>query len=228
MSDNTASNIPRVEVCLPAVCLQVGWYWPQFTFQATRTGISLSSTHTNVQRVGKCCSWCFVDGHWIYLIVRWRHGKGDWECWNPWRSHIPISVVFRSPLVTIYLCLLMLWHLIWARRFIQPNICRGIYKAYIKMHRFNIMLGERSEKGWHSSQSILCRCYTRSNTLQNLFLDFTTLKDLKVVEWPGVYIIAPHGFRSIKATIKAFFLKILFQHHVCQKQWTVSKENVVI
>jgi vesicle coat complex subunit len=41
-----------------------------------------------------------------------------------------------------------------------------------------------------------------SNTLQNLCLDFATLGDLKIVERPTVYTIAPHGFQSIKATIK--------------------------
>jgi coatomer subunit beta len=40
------------------------------------------------------------------------------------------------------------------------------------------------------------------NTLQNLCLDFATLGDLKLVERPTVYTIAPHGFQSIKATIK--------------------------
>ena len=40
------------------------------------------------------------------------------------------------------------------------------------------------------------------NTLQNLCLDFATLGDLKIVERPTVYTIAPHGFQSIKATIK--------------------------
>ena len=41
-----------------------------------------------------------------------------------------------------------------------------------------------------------------ANTLQNLCLDFATLGDLKIVERPTVYTIAPHGFQSIKATIK--------------------------
>lgn len=44
------------------------------------------------------------------------------------------------------------------------------------------------------------------NTLQNLCLDFATLGDLKLVERPGVYTIAPHGFQSIKATIKVYLL----------------------
>ena len=38
--------------------------------------------------------------------------------------------------------------------------------------------------------------------MQNLCLDFATLGDLKIVERPAVYTIAPHGFQSIKATIK--------------------------
>ena len=41
-----------------------------------------------------------------------------------------------------------------------------------------------------------------ANTLQNLCLDFATLGDLKIVERPAVYTLAPHGFQSIKATIK--------------------------
>jgi coatomer subunit beta len=41
-----------------------------------------------------------------------------------------------------------------------------------------------------------------SNTLLNLCLDFATLGDLKIVERPAAYTLAPHGFQSIKATIK--------------------------
>jgi hypothetical protein len=41
-----------------------------------------------------------------------------------------------------------------------------------------------------------------SNTLQNLCVDFATLGDLKIVERPTVYTVAPHGFQNIKATIK--------------------------
>lgn len=41
-----------------------------------------------------------------------------------------------------------------------------------------------------------------ADTLQNLCLDFATLGDLKLVERPTVYTIAPHSFHSIKATIK--------------------------
>ncbi|KAG0694794.1 coatomer beta C-terminal region-domain-containing protein [Suillus ampliporus] len=60
-------------------------------------------------------------------------------------------------------------------------------EAYVKMHRFDILLGA---------------CPETPNTLQNLCLDFATLGDLKLVERPAVYTIAPHGFQSIKATIK--------------------------
>ena len=49
-----------------------------------------------------------------------------------------------------------------------------------------------------------------SNTLQNLCLDFATLGDLKLVERPGVYTIAPHGFQSIKATIKVLLVYLNF------------------
>ena len=41
-----------------------------------------------------------------------------------------------------------------------------------------------------------------ANTLQNLCLDFATLGDLKLVERPSTYTVAPHSFQSIKATIK--------------------------
>ncbi|KAI0307627.1 coatomer beta subunit [Multifurca ochricompacta] len=62
-------------------------------------------------------------------------------------------------------------------------------EAYVKVHGFDIML------------DVLLVNQT-SNTLQNLCLDFATLGDLKIVERPTVYTVAPHGFQSIKATIK--------------------------
>ncbi|KAJ7118746.1 coatomer protein [Mycena epipterygia] len=62
-------------------------------------------------------------------------------------------------------------------------------EAYVKMHGFDIML------------DVLLVNQT-PNTMQNLCLDFATLGDLKIVERPSVYTIAPHGFQSIKATIK--------------------------
>ncbi|KIK29672.1 hypothetical protein PISMIDRAFT_671608 [Pisolithus microcarpus 441] len=62
-------------------------------------------------------------------------------------------------------------------------------EAYVKMHGFDILL------------DVLLVNQT-PNTLQNLCLDFATLGDLKLVERPTVHTIAPHGFQSIKATIK--------------------------
>ena len=49
------------------------------------------------------------------------------------------------------------------------------------------------------------RCFARQSDRQHLAdlcLDFATLGDLKIVERPAVYTIAPHGFQSIKPTIK--------------------------
>ncbi|KAG6891639.1 hypothetical protein C0992_001325 [Termitomyces sp. T32_za158] len=62
-------------------------------------------------------------------------------------------------------------------------------EAYVKMHGFDILL------------DVLLVNQT-ANTLQNLCLDFATLGDLKIVERPSVFTIAPHGFQSIKATVK--------------------------
>ncbi|KAG6813715.1 hypothetical protein H0H92_008123 [Tricholoma furcatifolium] len=62
-------------------------------------------------------------------------------------------------------------------------------EAYVKMHGFDILL------------DVLLVNQT-ADTLQNLCLDFATLGDLKLVERPSVFTIAPHGFQSIKATIK--------------------------
>ncbi|KAF7294718.1 Coatomer protein [Mycena indigotica] len=62
-------------------------------------------------------------------------------------------------------------------------------EAYVKMHGFDIML------------DVLLVNQT-PNTMQNLCLDFATLGDLKIVERPSVYTLGPHGFQSIKATIK--------------------------
>ncbi|KAH6911094.1 coatomer beta subunit [Coprinopsis sp. MPI-PUGE-AT-0042] len=62
-------------------------------------------------------------------------------------------------------------------------------EAFVKMHGFDIML------------DVLLVNQT-PNTLQNLCIDFATLGDLKIVERPSVFTIAPHGFQSIKATIK--------------------------
>ncbi|EKM61471.1 uncharacterized protein PHACADRAFT_248107 [Phanerochaete carnosa HHB-10118-sp] len=62
-------------------------------------------------------------------------------------------------------------------------------EAYVKVHGFDILL------------DVLLVNQT-ADTLQNLCLDFATLGDLKLVERPSTYTIAPHSFQSIKATIK--------------------------
>ncbi|PCH34145.1 coatomer protein [Wolfiporia cocos MD-104 SS10] len=62
-------------------------------------------------------------------------------------------------------------------------------EAYVKVHGFDILL------------DVLLVNQT-ADTLQNLCLDFATLGDLKLVERPSTYTVAPHSFQSIKATIK--------------------------
>ncbi|KAG1727703.1 coatomer beta C-terminal region-domain-containing protein [Suillus lakei] len=55
------------------------------------------------------------------------------------------------------------------------------------------------------TDSILClMCFwsTRCLIRYRFCLDFATLGFLKLVERPAVFTIAPHGFQSIKATIK--------------------------
>ncbi|KAH7920459.1 hypothetical protein BV22DRAFT_1133046 [Leucogyrophana mollusca] len=62
-------------------------------------------------------------------------------------------------------------------------------EAYVKARGFDILLD-------------VLLVNQAPNTLQNLCLDFATLGDRKLVERPAVHTIAPHGFQSIKATIK--------------------------
>lgn len=62
-------------------------------------------------------------------------------------------------------------------------------EAFVKMHGFDIMLD-------------VLLVNQSDNTLQNLCLDFAAFRDLKIVERPAVYTLAPHGFQRIKATIK--------------------------
>ena len=88
-------------------------------------------------------------------------------------------------------------------------------EAYVKMHGFDIMLGmSRRVSQSHCASTPLWSdvllVNQTPNTMQNLCLDFATLGDLKIVERPSVYTIAPHGFQSIKATIKVGV--VLAQH----------------
>lgn len=99
-------------------------------------------------------------------------------------------------------------------RFLRSNLCRGIRQSTRFRHPSRCALGI----GFSSLQQGFTRaCRSPDvllvnqtpNTLQNLCLDFATLGDLKLVERPSTYTIAPHSFQSIKATIKvnkAFYL----------------------
>jgi coatomer subunit beta len=59
-----------------------------------------------------------------------------------------------------------------------------------------------------------------SETLQNLTIEFATLGDLKLVERPAPHTLGPHGFHSIKATIKVSSTEtgVIFGNIVYDKQ----------
>lgn len=62
-------------------------------------------------------------------------------------------------------------------------------EAYVKVQQFDILL------------DVLLVNQTME-TLQNLTVEFSTLGDLKVVEKPSSFNIAPHDFHNVQATIK--------------------------
>ncbi|EJD48341.1 coatomer beta subunit [Auricularia subglabra TFB-10046 SS5] len=62
-------------------------------------------------------------------------------------------------------------------------------EAIVKVHGFDILL------------DVLIVNQT-AQTLQNLCIEFATLGDLKLVERMGTHTLAPHGFHSVKATVK--------------------------
>ncbi len=62
-------------------------------------------------------------------------------------------------------------------------------EAYVHVHQFDILL------------DVLVVNQT-AETLQNLTIEFATLGDLKLVERPQNYTLAPYGYQSIKAAIK--------------------------
>ena len=62
-------------------------------------------------------------------------------------------------------------------------------EAYVHVHQFDILL------------DVLVVNQT-AETLQNLSIEFATLGDLKLVERPSSYTIAPYNYQSIKAAIK--------------------------
>ncbi|KAH7917930.1 hypothetical protein BV22DRAFT_1134999 [Leucogyrophana mollusca] len=90
----------------------------------------------------------------------------------------------------------------------EPASLTPIYaEAYVKTHGFDILLD-------------VLLVNQAPNTLQNLCLDFATLGDLKLVERPAAYTVAPHEFQSIKATIKVrpSFVDLIF--HVLSRNLT--------
>jgi coatomer subunit beta len=62
-------------------------------------------------------------------------------------------------------------------------------EAYVNIHQYDITI------------DVLVVNQT-TQTFQNLILELSTLGDLKLVERPGSFTLAPRGFLSIKATIK--------------------------
>ena len=91
----------------------------------------------------------------------------------------------------------------------QTGFSDPIYaEAYVKIHGFDIVLGPLYYFGPSFSVNLFYRftdvllVNQTSKTLQNLCIDFATLGDLKIVERPTVYTVAPNGFQNIKATIK--------------------------
>ncbi|WFD32371.1 coatomer subunit beta [Malassezia sp. CBS 17886] len=62
-------------------------------------------------------------------------------------------------------------------------------EAYVDVHQFDILL------------DILVVNQT-GETMQNLSVELATLGDLKLVERPSSYVLAPYNYQSIKATIK--------------------------
>lgn len=70
-----------------------------------------------------------------------------------------------------------------------------------------------------------------SETLQNLTIEFATLGDLKLVERPAPHTLAPHGFHSIKATIKVSSTEtgVIFGNIVYDKQGAADASvNIVL
>ncbi|KAG7558210.1 hypothetical protein FFLO_02863 [Filobasidium floriforme] len=70
-----------------------------------------------------------------------------------------------------------------------------------------------------------------AETLRDLTIDFATLGDLKLVERPVPHTLAPHGFHTIKATIKVSSTEtgVIFGNVVYEKQGASdSSVNIVL
>jgi vesicle coat complex subunit len=95
-------------------------------------------------------------------------------------------------------------YLMFSNRFLGSYICRGPRENPRIRHRAGsvILLHVIFCREFIDRLTDVLLVNQTSNTLQNLCIDFATLGDLKIVERPTVYTVAPNGFQSIKATIK--------------------------
>lgn len=95
-------------------------------------------------------------------------------------------------------------YLMFTNRILGSYICRGVREnSRIRYCAgFVILLHIIFRREFIDRLTDVLLVNQTSNTLQNLCIDFATLGDLKIVERPTVYTMAPNGFQSIKATIK--------------------------
>lgn len=91
----------------------------------------------------------------------------------------------------------------FTNRFLGSYICRGVREnPRIRYRAGSVILLVMFRKGFIDRFADVLLVNQTTNTLQNLCIDFATLGDLKIVERPTVYTMAPNGFQNIKATIK--------------------------
>jgi coatomer subunit beta len=90
-------------------------------------------------------------------------------------------------------------------------------EAYVTVHQFDILLD-------------LLVVNQTNETLQNLSVEFATLGDLKLIEKPAQYTIAPHRFQSIKATIKVSSTEagIIFGNIVYDRAGSIDSKCVIM
>lgn len=66
---------------------------------------------------------------------------------------------------------------------------------------------------------------TTNETLQNLMVDFATLGDLKLVERPAPFTLAPHGFHSLSATVKVSSTETGYVHYCV---WNMNADDISV
>lgn len=94
----------------------------------------------------------------------------------------------------------------------HPGFSDSVYaEACVTVQQFDIILGKSFCCDLPSTNADIRSLTTQTDvlvvnqtdeTLRDLTIDFATLGDLKLVERPVPQTLAPHGFHSIKATIK--------------------------